>query len=76
MNDIRYTFPIVYHKNKIYAIGGRVYGSDRISLLKKCEVFDYETYRWTKLPDMNLNRCTASAFVYGDSIWVIGGYTG
>lgn len=34
MNQIRYTFPIVYHNNYIYAVGGRIYGPDnRLVLL-------------------------------------------
>ena len=28
MLHIRYTFPIVYHKQKVYSIGGRIYGPD------------------------------------------------
>lgn len=28
MNQIRYTFPIIFFENKIYAIGGRIYGPD------------------------------------------------
>ena len=76
MNQIRYTFPIIYYKNKIYAVGGRVYGPDNRSLLNNCEVFDYETQTWTEIAPMNKNRCTCSLFIYRDFIYVIGGYTG
>ena len=31
MNQIRYTFPIIYHDNYIYAVGGRIYGPDNRS---------------------------------------------
>lgn len=76
MHDIRYTFPIVHKEGKIYAIGGRVYGDDTVSLLKKCEYYDRERDTWKKIADMNIPRCTSSAFIYNGEIWVIGGYTG
>lgn len=28
MSHIRYTFPLIKHKDYVYAIGGREYGSD------------------------------------------------
>lgn len=76
MLDIRYTFPIIHVNNKVYAIGGRIYGDDTVSLLRKCEVYDYATGKWSRITDMNVPRCTSSAFLYNDIIWVIGGYTG
>lgn len=76
MLQVRYTFPVIYHNSKIYAIGGRVYGDDNQSILQKCEVFDYAVNGWKMIADMNITRCTASAFIYGNSIWVFGGYTG
>ena len=42
MIDIRYTFPIIYYNDCIFAIGGRQYGDDSVSLLNKCEKFDYK----------------------------------
>lgn len=76
MNQIRYTFPIIYYKNKIYAIGGRIYGPDNSSLLNKCEVYDYKTNKWTDIAPMNKNRCTCSVFIYRGYIYAVGGYTG
>ena len=76
MLDIRYTFPIIYCDNFIYAIGGRVYGDDTVSLMTKCERYDYATAKWSRIADMNIPRCTSSAFLYNNQIWVIGGYTG
>lgn len=76
MLNIRYTFPIIFMNEKIYVIGGRVYGDDTHSILKKCEVFDYLTWQWKSLPDLNVSRCTSSAIVYNKDIWVFGGYTG
>lgn len=76
MNQMRYTFPIAYFKGKIWAIGGRIYGDDSNSILKKCEVFDYAKNKWTKIGDLNIPRCTSSAVIYGETLWVFGGYTG
>lgn len=76
MLEIRYTFPIIHVRGRVYAIGGRVYGDDTVSLMRKCEVYDYGSGKWSRIADMNVPRCTSSAFLYGDSIWVIGGYTG
>jgi hypothetical protein len=63
MHEIRYTFPLVYHDNRVYAIGGRIYGSDDVSLLSKCEYFDIARNKWFLMPDMQKKRCTALAFV-------------
>lgn len=76
MQDIRYTFPVVKHKHLYYALGGRVYGQDHESILKKCEVFDAEKWEWKPIADMNIDRCTSTGFIYNGEIWVFGGYTG
>lgn len=66
MNQIRYTFPLVKKNNFVYAIGGRVYGDDNVSLLNKCERYDIETNKWNSIADMNVNRCTCTAFIFKD----------
>lgn len=76
MFEIRYTFPIIAHKGYIYAVGGRVYGADDVSLLKKCERLNLETGEWERISDLNVNRCTSSLIVYMDQVWVLGGYCG
>lgn len=76
MLNLRYTFPVVYFRNKIFVLGGRVYGEDEVSILNECECFSYAKNEWTTIAPMNLKRCTASAFVYRDKIWVVGGYSG
>ena len=76
MLEIRYTFPTIHVNGKVYAIGGRVYGDDTVSLMRKCEVYDYATGKWSRIAEMNVPRCTSSAFLFNSTIWVIGGYTG
>ena len=75
MHDIRYTFPLVHYRNMVIAVGGRVYGNDNVSLQRKCEYFDLQTKEWVKMPDMHIKRCTCLAFIYQESLWVVGGYT-
>jgi len=75
MQRFRYTFPLVHFRNRLYALGGRVYGGDQESLLSECEYFDFEEQAWVEVAPMNKKRCTSMAFVYKDCIWVFGGYT-
>lgn len=76
MANIRYTFPIIYHQSHVYAIGGRVYGDDTVSILNVCEKLDLENNKWTPIAPMNIKRCTCSAFLFNNQIYVFGGYTG
>jgi N-acetylneuraminic acid mutarotase len=65
---------IAYHE-RLYAIGGRIYGGDDVSLLNKCERYDLFTNEWTEICPMHQRRCTAMTFLYKDQLWVFGGYT-
>lgn len=76
MISYRYTFPVVYHQRRIYALGGRVDGNDEVSLLNACEVYSYDANEWRPIAPMHLRRCTFSAFVYDGRIWALGGYSG
>lgn len=75
MNHIRYTFPLLYYNERLYALGGRIYGTDDQSLLARCEYFDFEKNSWVEMPEMKKKRCTSMAFIYRNMIWVFGGYT-
>ena len=63
MKNVRYTFPMIYHNNRLYVMGGRVYGADQTSLLWESEYFDFEQKKWIDMPNMNKRRCTSMAFV-------------
>ena len=76
MINYRYTFPAIYCDNKIYVVGGRVYGGDETSILKSCEMYDYATGKWEKIADLNIPRCTSTLITYQSQVWVLGGYTG
>lgn len=75
LHQFRYTFCTVKKDNHIYAIGGRVYGGDDVSLLNKCERYNLDTDKWEEIASTIENRVTAFAFLYGNEIFVIGGYT-
>jgi len=34
MQSLRYTFPLIFYKGYVYAIGGREYGNDQMAILK------------------------------------------
>jgi len=42
--------------NRLYVLGGRNYGRDGGSLLKLCEFFDFDTWRWYKMCPMIKRR--------------------
>ena len=44
--------------------------------MDKCEMYDFSKNTWSAISPMTVKRCTSSAFVYKDLIYVIGGYTG
>lgn len=74
--EIRYTFPICYFEDHIYAIGGRVYGNDnQTAILGKCERYSYQTKTWTKIADLNKARCTSSLAIVNNQVWTFGGFT-
>lgn len=76
MHDIRYTFPLVICKGRLYALGGRSFGDDHTSLRNECEYFHPDRQEWVKIANMNEKRCTSMPFVFKDKVFVLGGYSG
>ena len=74
MKSGRYTFPFIKFNNYLYAIGGREYGDDQVSIYRTCERYNLETGSWEWAPNLQIPRCTASTFVINNSniskIWV------
>ena len=58
MKQARYTHVGILYKDKYYVFGGRFYGVDNIGILKHCEFFDFNTWRWTNIAPMLRRRCT------------------
>lgn len=45
---------VIFHKNRVFAIGGYNYRENGCTT--KCEVFDIELERWSTIKDMNRKR--------------------
>jgi hypothetical protein len=73
MHEIRFNFPILFYKDRIYVTGGRGYGSNEAAIMKKCEYFDMKLNKWVRMADMNVKRCAHQIFVYKKKIYVLGG---
>ena len=72
----RYTHFGVFFENKLFCFGGRYFGKGMVGILKACEYFDFNTWRWFEMCPMRKRRCTGNALVYGNEMYVFGGYTG
>ena len=61
MNDSRASFgcTICPIKNFIYVGGGYTYGE----INKQCEMYSIQADTWTRLPDLNENKCSTSLCV-------------
>lgn len=55
MHQIRFNFPLIYLNNKLYALGGRQFGTNDYAILKECEYYDFDLKEWVKMPNMNLD---------------------
>ncbi|EGR31395.1 kelch motif family protein, putative [Ichthyophthirius multifiliis] len=45
-------------------------------ILNSCEVFNFQTHTWYFISDLEIPRCTFFSFIYGEYIYVCGGYNG
>lgn len=59
---------------KVYAIGG--YGGQNSTCLKSVERFNFQTYTWEKVADLNEPRRALAAVSLPDGVYAIGGYNG
>ena len=69
----RFNFPLVYHENKIYAIGGQRYGLYEDAISNACEVYFMDTNTWQSIAPLNHARSGSKAIIYRGKIWVFGG---
>eukprot|EP01017_Pseudomicrothorax_dubius_P029821 TRINITY_DN365_c0_g1_i11.p1 TRINITY_DN365_c0_g1~~TRINITY_DN365_c0_g1_i11.p1 ORF type:complete len:638 (+),score=129.18 TRINITY_DN365_c0_g1_i11:148-2061(+) len=60
---------------KLYVMGGRVLGDDKVALMDNVEFLDLQTLRWQRGPSMNRRRTSGTAIVYNGHLHVFGGYT-
>ena len=73
MINIRFNFPLIFLKGKLYALGGRHFGGNDVAIRSECECFDFTKKKWEKIPNMHIARSSCQALVYRGNIWVIGG---
>jgi len=74
LKAIRYTFPVVFSNNYVYAIGGRQYGTDENAVVSLCERMDVNTLEWSKIASLNYPRCTSMTFIIKGMVYVAGGF--
>lgn len=75
MINARYAHCAVEHQSAVYVFGGREYGDDEIGILSACEKFIHSENKWKSIPSLQYPRAGASAIIYGEHIYVFGGYT-
>ena len=76
MINSRYAHCSIQLNKSLYVIGGRQYGTDENGLLSACEMFDFGSNKWKSIPSMQFPRAAASVTLYGEFIYVFGGYSG
>jgi N-acetylneuraminic acid mutarotase len=76
MINARYAHCAIKLNNSLYVIGGRQYGSDENGLLSACEMFDFNSKKWKSVPSMQFPRAAATVLLYGEHIYIFGGYSG
>jgi hypothetical protein len=76
MINARYAHCAIQMGQALFVIGGRQYGSDENGLLSACECFDFSSKKWKAVPSMQFPRAAATVVLYGEHIYVLGGYSG
>lgn len=76
MINSRYAHCAIEAHGCLYALGGRQYGGDEMGLLSACEKFDFNSKKWKSIPSLQYPRSAATSLVYGEHIYMFGGYTG
>jgi N-acetylneuraminic acid mutarotase len=76
MINARYGHCMVVLEGSIWVCGGREYGDDETGILSACERFDFGKEKWKSIPNLQYPRAGAGAVVYGEHIYIFGGYSG
>ncbi|CAK82722.1 unnamed protein product (macronuclear) [Paramecium tetraurelia] len=72
----RYAASCVYNAPYVYFIGGRGYQNDVLSLHSTVERFNIDEEEWDQIAPLNEAKCSMTANVIGEKIYVFGGYVG
>ena len=76
MTQVRYAHFGTQFKNRLYIFGGRQFGKNEGAILKQCEYFDFDTWRWNMITPMIKRRCSGFVLDFMDDLYVFGGYSG
>ena len=69
----RFFAQIVFTRGRLFMLGGRDYGNDRIAILNTCEEYNFGTKEWTPSANLNFSRCNFTSIVYQNNIYVFSG---
>ena len=69
--DSRINFSVCSFMKSIYLIGGYLSGD---ICLKMCYKYEIDVNKWTKIADLNIDRCKSSCAVFEGKIVATGGY--
>ena len=75
MLQARYSHSGTFIDNKLYIVGGRYHGNNKNLILKQCEYFDFETWRWYAMCPLIKERSNGYIIYYNQELYVIGGYS-
>lgn len=69
----RFNITMAFIHNRLYAIGGRSFGTSEEAIKSTCEVFSFSTNSWKAIASLNTPRSGCKSFIYRSRIYVIGG---
>jgi hypothetical protein len=69
----RFNITTAYIHNRLYAIGGRSFGTSEEAIKSTCEVYSFSTNTWKTIASLNIGRSGCKSIVYRSRIYVIGG---
>ena len=72
----RYAASCVFKSPYVYVIGGRGYQNDKLSLHSTVERYDMLNGKFEMVSPLNEAKCSMSASVINDKIYLFGGYIG
>jgi len=74
MHQRRYSHSGILLNNKLYIVGGCQFPSEKKGgILKSCEYYDLNTWRWHQMCPMISRRSSCSIIAYMNEIYVFGG---
>lgn len=73
MRNLRFLFNFFCLKRHLYAVGGRGYGAEQVSVMRECERYSFAEQKWSPIANLNEGRCQAAQFLINGTMFVAGG---